>query len=112
MNRLTKTLTMKWQKHKLIKKKIRESEHYMEIQDQGKLKLYSSYALTRASQVRLVVQNLPTRAGDIRDASSTPGSGRSPGGGNRNPLKHSCLEHPMDRDPWRATVHRVAKDWT
>ena len=84
----------------------------MEIQDQGKLKLCSSYALTRASQVALVVQTLPTRAGDIRDVGSTPGSGRSPGGGNSNPLKYSCLEHPMDRDTWRATVHRVAKDWT
>ena len=46
VKRLTKTLTMKWQKHTLIRKKIRESEHYMEIQDQGKLKLCSSYALT------------------------------------------------------------------
>ena len=103
---------MKWQKHKLIKKKIRESEHYMEIQDQGKLKLYSSYALTRASQVRLVVQNLPTRAGDIRDASSTPGSGRSPGGGHDNPLQCSCLENPTDRGAWWATVHGIAQSRT
>ena len=88
---------MKWQKHKLIKKKIRESEHYMEIQDQGKLKLCSSYALPGASQVTLVVQNLPARAGDVREVRSTPGSGRSPGGGNSNPFKYSCLEHPMDR---------------
>ena len=38
-----------------------------------------------------------------------PGSGRSPGGGHNNPLQHSCLENPMDRGAWRATVHEVAK---
>ena len=43
---------------------------------------------------------------------SIPGSGRSTGGGHSNPLQHSCLENPMDRGAWRATVHRVAKSWT
>ena len=41
-----------------------------------------------------------------------PGSGRSPGGGNDNPLQYSCLENPMDRGAWRATVHEDAKSWT
>ena len=41
--------------------------------------------------------------------SSIPGSGRSPGEGNGNPLKHSCLENPMDRGDWRATVHGVTR---
>ena len=41
-----------------------------------------------------------------------PGSGRSPGGGNGNPLQYSCLENPMDRGAWRATVHRVPKSQT
>jgi len=50
-----------------------------------------------ASQVVLVVKNLPVSAGDIRDTGSTPGSGRSPGGGNGHPLQFSCLENPMDR---------------
>ena len=50
-----------------------------------------------ASQVVLVVKNLPVNAGDIRDVGSIPGSGRSPGGGHRNPLKGSCLENPVDR---------------
>ena len=54
-------------------------------------------------------QNLPANAGDIRDAGSVPGSGRSPGGGHSNPLQYSCLENPMDRGAWRATVHRVAQ---
>ena len=44
-----------------------------------------------------VVKNLPANAGDARHVSSIPGSGRSPGGGNENPLQYSCLENPMDR---------------
>ena len=43
---------------------------------------------------------------------SIPGSGRSPGGGSGNPLQYSCLENPMDREAWWATVHGVAKIWT
>ena len=42
------------------------------------------------------------------DTGLIPGSGRSPGEGNGNPLKYSCLENPMDRGAWHATVHRVA----
>ena len=41
------------------------------------------------------------------DQGLIPGSGRSPGGGNSNPLQYSCLENPMDRGAWRATVHGV-----
>ena len=48
-------------------------------------------------------------AGDAEDAGLIPGSERSPGGGNGNPLQYSCLENPMDRGAWRTTVHRVAK---
>ena len=43
---------------------------------------------------------------------SIPGLGRSPGGGRGNPLQSSCLENPMDRGAWRATVHRVAQSQT
>ena len=50
-----------------------------------------------ASQMALVVKNLTANAGDIRDEGSIPGSGRSPGEGNGNPLRCSCLENPMDR---------------
>ena len=56
-----------------------------------------------------VVKNLPANAGD---ASSIPGWGRSPGGGNGNLLQYSCLENLLDRGSWRATVHRVTKSWT
>ena len=64
------------------------------------------------SQVVLVVKNLPANAGEIRDAGSILGWGRSPGGGNGNPLQYSCLENPMDRGTWWATVHGVAKSRT
>ena len=56
-----------------------------------------------------VVKNQPGNAGDIRDMGSIPGSGRSPGGGHGNPLQYACLENPMDRGAWTATVHGVAK---
>ena len=65
-----------------------------------------------ASPVALVVNSLPANAGDVRDVGSIPGSGRSPGGGHGNPLQYSCLENPMDRGAWWATVHRVAQSWT
>ena len=54
-----------------------------------------------------VVKNLPANAGDM---GSTPGSGRSPGGGNGNPLQYSYLGNPMDRGAWQDTVHVVAKE--
>ena len=56
-----------------------------------------------------MVKNLPASAGDIRDLGSIPGSGRSPGEGNGNPLQYSCLENPMDRGAWWATVHGVTE---
>ena len=52
------------------------------------------------------VKNPPVNAGDT---GSVPGPGRSPGEGNGNPLQYSCLENPMDRGAWQATVHGVAK---
>ena len=62
----------------------------------------------RTSQMVLVVKNLPANARDIRDMNSIPGLGRPPGGGHGNPLQYSCLEKPMDRGAWWATVHRAA----
>ena len=56
-----------------------------------------------------VVKNLPANAGDARDASSIPQSGRSPGVGNGNLLRYSCLGNPMDRGAWQATIHGVTK---
>ena len=79
--------------------------------------------LTSIQRTRVMVisyQNIPRRtirfeknplakAGDIRDASSSPGSGRSPGGGHGKPLQYSFLENPMDRGAWRAAGHSVAQ---
>ena len=64
------------------------------------------------SQVVLVVKNPPANAGDLRDVGLIPGSGRAPGGGHGNPLQYPCLENPVDRGAWRATVHRVAESRT
>ena len=58
----------------------------------------------------LVVKNPPASLGDLRDVGSVLGSGRSPGEGNGNPLQYCCLENPMGRGAWQATVHRVAKN--
>ena len=59
-----------------------------------------------------MVKNPPVNAGGIRDIGSIPGSGRSPIDGDGNPLQYSCLDNPMDRGAWQATVCRVAKGWT
>ena len=59
-----------------------------------------------------MVKNPPANAGDVRDVGSIPGSGRSPGGEHSNPLQYSCLENPMDRGAWRATVPRIAESDT
>ena len=65
-----------------------------------------------ASQLALMVKNLLAHAGDVRDVTLIPGSERSLGGGHGNPSQYSCLENPMDRGAWPATVHRVTKSWT
>ena len=51
-------------------------------------------------------------SGDVGDTGLIPGSGRSSGGGQSNPLQYSCLENPMERGAWWAIVHRVTKSWT
>ena len=66
--------------------------------------------VSRALSSDSVVKNPPAIAGDAGDAGSVPGLGQSPGGGRGNPLQYSCLEDPMDRGAWWATVHRVEKE--
>jgi hypothetical protein len=68
----------------------------------SKMYIIRRLEIIRASQVMLVVKNLPVNAGDIRDRGLIPGLGRSPGGGNSNPPQYSCLEH----------LHGVAKSQT
>ena len=63
----------------------------------------------RASLVAVEVKNLPVNAGDIKDTGSNPGSGRSPGEVNGNPLQYPFLENPMDRGAWWATVYGITE---
>ena len=70
------------------------------------------HAPKKTSHVALVVKSPPASVGDIRDAGSIPGLGRCPVEGNGNPFLYSCLENPMDRGAWWATVHRVTKSQT
>ena len=65
-----------------------------------------------ASQMVLVVKNLPANAGDVRDKGSIPGLGRSPGEVHGNPLQYSSLKNPMNRGPWWVIVHGVIKSQT
>ena len=57
----------------------------------------------------LEIKNLLANTGDIREAGSIPGSGRSSGGGHGNPLQYFCLENPMDRGAWQAAAHGVTE---
>ena len=59
-----------------------------------------------------MVKNLPANGGDVIDPGLISGLERSPGGRNGTPLQHPCLENPMDRGAWQATVHRVAESQT
>jgi len=72
------------------------------------------HALLWASQVALVVKNPPVISRDIRDMGLIHGWGWSPGGGHGNPLQYSCLENPMDREAWWATMgsQRIGQDWS
>ena len=72
----------------------------------------NNFELMPASKLTLGVKNPTADAGDLREVGLMPGLGRSPGGGHGNPLQNACLEKPMDRGAWRATVHGVTKSWT
>ena len=65
-----------------------------------------------AAWTNLMIIKRPAKEEVIREEGSIPGSGRSPGEGNGNSLRYSCLENPTDRGAWRAMVHSVAKSWT
>ena len=56
-----------------------------------------------------MVKTIPANSADVRGVGLIPGSGRSSGGGNGNPLQLACLENLMDREAWQAIVHRVTK---
>ena len=64
------------------------------------------------SQMALVVKNPPANAGDVRDEGVIPGSGRSSGEENGNPLQYSCLENPTGGGAWQSTIHGVEEGLT
>ena len=66
-------------------------------------------AIAFSNQAALMIKNLSANAVDARDMGSILGLGRSPGGGNGNPLQYSCLRNPVDRGVWWTTVHKVAQ---
>ena len=70
-----------------------------------------SAVVNSTSQV-LMVKNQPANVGDLKHTDSIAGWRRSPGGGHGNPLQYFCLENPMDRGSWRATVRRVTESGT
>ena len=59
-----------------------------------------------------MIKNPPADEGDARDVGFIPGSGRSPGAGNGNPLQYSCWDKPMDKGAWQTVVTGVTKSWT
>ena len=76
------------------------------------MNIYTVPYIRWVSQVALVVKSPPASAGDIGDLGSIPGFGRSLAEGHGNSLQYSCLENPMDRGAWCATVHRVTNSLT
>ena len=93
-------------------------QRVVDLEERTELKVTSRhdfstvYRYAWVSQVALVEKNLPANSRDVRDTGLIPGSRRSPGRGNGNPLQYSYLENPMDRGAWWATVHRVATEAT
>ena len=71
--------------------------------------LYLDYLYSKTS---LVIQSVKISTYNARDLGSIPGSGRSPGEGNGNPLQYSCLQNSKNRGTWWATVHVIIKNWT
>ena len=77
-----------------------------------KMDLHKAMKSTKNGGAFLVAQSVKNPPASAGDTGSIPGWGGSPGGGHGHPLHYSCLENPVDREVWRATVHGVAKSWT
>ena len=122
---LAKTYRISWRKKEaitLLKGIINRSE-LMDIHAiLNRTITHTHISFHRASQVVLVVKNLPDNEGDIRYKGSPDNEGdirykgsipgSFPGGGHGNALQYSCLENPIDREGLEATVHRITKSWT
>ena len=77
-----------------------------------KMDLHKAMKSTKNGRAFLVAQSVKDPPASAGDTGSIPGSGRSLGGGHGHPLHYSCLENPVDRGAWRATVHGITKSWT
>ena len=99
-----------WALSPMVQEPVEEKEPQV-LRRKAKTEAASEPGRARVSKLALVV-NPPVSAGDLRDAGSIPGSGRSPGGGHGSSLPFSCLEKPTHRGAWWATVHGVAKSQT
>ena len=86
----------------------RNKDHLRDPRDNIRLNNIHIIGVKEGAEVKKLLAN----SGDTRDASSTPGSGRSPGIGNGKPLQYSYLENSIGRGAWWAIVHEVAKSWT
>ena len=93
----------------MMQKRANVTSH--NIQEYSKCLFWKAASFLEASLVMLVVNNWPANAGDAREIVLIPGFWRPSGEGNGIPLQYSCLENPMDRGAWWATVCGVAKSW-
>ena len=84
----------------------------VKVGDKANLNKGTIRSMLRASQVTLLVKNQSANAGAVRDLGAIPGPGRFPGGEHGNPPQYSCLDNPVDRGAWRATVQEVTKNQT
>ena len=89
--------------------KFKGKAYFLKMENRWELPIPRALIFRISSQVALVVKNPPAKAGHL---CSIPGLGRSPGGGHDNPLQYSCLENPIDRGAWRATVHGITQSQT
>ena len=87
----------------------RASSVLLDVMCVQEVRIASAQGSERDFPCGAVVKNPPANVGDTRKVGSIPGSERSPGVGNGNPFQYSCLENPMDRGAWEATVHGVAE---
>ena len=85
---------------------------FVNSEKKGILELTSFFSLTTDISFISIGSDFKASAYNAGDLGSVPGSGRSPGEGNGNPLQYSCLENPMDGGSWQAAVHGVAKSRT
>ena len=98
--------------HTHTRMQILHPVYCLKFRDRGTVRISFVLEFKKGFPIGSVVKNLPADPEDTRDAGLIPGWGRSPGEGHGNPLQCSCLQNPMDRGAWRATVHRVVESDT